>query len=74
MKKLLHLFKGLDMIIVSIIWTSYDFRSSKKKLKYNPVKKNYLKKVPDPTIQLILHGFGHMAVADCETFATWRAT
>ena len=63
------------MIIVPVIWASFDFRPCvKKKLNYIPVNFFFLKKVPGPTIQLIWHGFGHVAVADCATFATWRAT
>ena len=60
------------MIIVPVIWASFDFRPCvKKNLNYIPVKKKNLRKVPGPTSCLTWHGFGHMAVADCATFAMW---
>jgi len=44
------------MIIVIVIWASFDFRPCKKKIEIHPCKKkNCLKKVPGTTIQLIWH-------------------
>lgn len=69
-------FFGLNMHSVPVIWTRFDFRPCKKKIEIHPCNFFFcLKKVPDPTtIQLIWNGFGHVAVADFATFATWRAT
>jgi len=47
----------------------------KKKFELHPYKKkNYLKKIPGPTSQLIWHVVRHVAVADCATLATWQVT
>jgi len=63
------------MQFIPVIWTRFDFRPCKKKYFKNiPAKKHCFKKAPNPTIQLKWHGFGHVAVADCATFATWHAT
>lgn len=63
------------MIIIPVIWVSFDFRPCKKKtLKYILVKKNCLKKIPDPTSCLTWHVIRHVAVADCTTFDTWQST
>ena len=61
------------MIIVPVIWASFDFRPCvKKKLKYIPVKKKLFEKGPWPHYSADLACFGHVAIANCATFATWR--
>jgi len=53
----------------------YDFCPCKKKsLKNVLAKKICLKKVSGPTKTLKWHDFGHVAVADSATLATWHAT
>jgi len=44
----------------------------KKNLTTSLQNKICLKKVPDPTFLLTWYDFGHMAVADCATFAMWQ--
>jgi hypothetical protein len=61
------------MQFVPVIRARFDFRPcKKKKLKHPCKKKLVLKRSLAPTIQLKWHGFGIVAVADCEIFAMWR--
>jgi len=61
------------MIFVLVIWASFGFCPCKKKIEKHPCKNFCFKKIPGPTKTLKWHGFGHVAVADCATFATWHA-
>jgi len=62
------------MIIVLVIWASFDFRPCKKKFELHLCKKNLFEKGPWPHFMSDLACFGHVAVADCATFATWQST
>jgi len=61
---------GLSMIIVPVIWSSFDFRPCKKKLKYILEIKNLFENGPSLLHVLLGMLIAHVAVADCATFAT----